>query len=50
MNFLSIFAAGDAGVKAAADTGGIKKVKAVDYSVTSFLGIYQSLCTVARGD
>jgi hypothetical protein len=50
-NILYLFSFGEAGVTAAASNGGIKVVKAVDYSRTSFLSlIYTGVCTIARGD
>ncbi|TGL12513.1 TRL domain-containing protein [Leptospira meyeri] len=41
---------GDASIKSAQEDGGIKVVKAVDYQYTNILGIYTSVCTIARGD
>lgn len=49
-NILGWFSSGEAGVKEAAVKGDIKKVKAVDYSVLTVLGVYAKLCTIARGD
>ncbi len=49
-NILGFFASGDAGVKQASENGGIKKVKAVDYSRFKFLGFYANVCTIVRGD
>ncbi|TGL12514.1 TRL domain-containing protein [Leptospira meyeri] len=48
---LSIFYVGDGGIGAAAEQGGIKVVKAVDYSRLSLLTLlYSRVCTIARGD
>lgn len=50
-NILGWVATGDAGIKAAASSGGIKTVKAVDFSRMVILGsIYTKVCTIARGD
>lgn len=55
--FLPIVTIGDGSILAAAKAGGIKVIKGVDYSSTTFLfidgynlGIYKSLCTIARGE
>jgi|JI8StandDraft_1071087.scaffolds.fasta_scaffold04533_5 hypothetical protein len=51
MNILGLFSIGKAGIVDAAANGGIKVVKAVDYSRTSFLSVvYVSVCTIARGE
>ncbi|WP_411823607.1 TRL domain-containing protein [Leptospira sp. 'Mane'] len=49
-NIFGAFTVGNGGVREASLKGDIKKVKAVDYSVSSFFSIYARLCTVARGD
>ncbi|MDF3820039.1 TRL domain-containing protein [Leptospira sp. 96542] len=48
---LGLFYFGDGGIGAAAEEGGIKVVKAVDYSRFSLLTVlYSQVCTIARGD
>lgn len=48
---LSVIFVGDGGINAAAEQGGIKVVKAVDYSRLSILTVlYNRVCTIARGD
>lgn len=50
-NLLMLFSFGNAGIATAAANGGIKVVKAVDYSRTSVLSVlYTGVCTIARGD
>jgi hypothetical protein len=49
---LNLFAFGDAGAKAAATRGGLKVVRAVDFSYTDvFYGaLFSSVCTIVRGE
>lgn len=48
-NYLGLFALGDASLKAAKDSAGIKSVVSVDYKVDSFLNFYARYCTIVRG-
>ena len=47
---LGIVATGDASVRAAANNGGIKKIKHVEYSVKNILGIVGEYTTTVYGD
>lgn len=47
---LGIAAWGDCSVKAAADDGGITRVKQLDYKFMNVLFVWQTLTTVAYGD
>ena len=47
---LGLFSTGDASVTAAAQAGGIRTVKGVDYQFTNVLGVYQRYTTVVTGD
>jgi TRL (tRNA-associated locus)-like protein len=46
---LGLFAWGDAGVKAAADNGGLTSVDHVDYKFWHVMGVYSKFTTVAYG-
>ncbi len=47
---LGIVATGDASVRAAANNGGIKKIKHVEYHVKNILGIIGEYTTTVYGD
>ncbi len=47
---LGLFASGDAGIRMAAASGGIKVIKAVDYRVESTFIFYRKVCTIVYGD
>jgi len=47
---LGLVATGDASIKAAADNGGIRKIKFVDYDSKNILGIYGEYTTTVYGD
>ncbi|MBU42144.1 MAG: TRL-like family protein [Spirochaetaceae bacterium] len=50
-SYLGMISFGDASIKAAAATGGIQTVKAVDYSELAVLTFfYNRFCTIAHGD
>ena len=51
-SILNLFAFGDAGAKAAATKGGLRVVRAVDYSYTDVLygALFTSVCTIVRGE
>ncbi|MCA9492813.1 MAG: hypothetical protein KC621_22925 [Myxococcales bacterium] len=49
-SILGWFTTGDAGIRAAADAGGITQISAVDSHITNILGIYAKYCTVVSGD
>ena len=49
-SILGLVATGDASIKAAADNGGIKKIKYVDYDSKNILGIYGEYTTTVYGD
>jgi hypothetical protein len=47
---LGLVSTGDGSVKAAAQAGGITRVKHVDYEFTNVIGVYQRYTTVVYGD
>jgi hypothetical protein len=49
-SILGLITTGDAGIRAAADAGGVTQVSAVDASVMNILGIYTKYCTIVSGD
>jgi hypothetical protein len=49
-NYVGLVATGDASITAAAQNGGIKKVKTVDYHYDSILGIINKTTTIVTGD
>ena len=49
-SILGLFAWGNAGVSAAAQAGGITKIKHADYEQMNVLGIYQRYTTIVYGD
>lgn len=51
-SFFGAISLGDAGAKKAAENGGIKIVRAVDFKYRSVFsgGIFASVCTVVRGE
>ena len=49
-SILGLIATGDASIQAAANAGGIKKVKYVEYSVKNILGIIGEYTTTVYGD
>lgn len=49
-SILGLVAFGDGSVENATRDSGIKKVKAIDLSGFSILGLYAQLCTVVTGD
>ncbi len=49
-NFLGLFATGDASVQAAAEAGGIKNIRYVDYEFCNLLGLYSTFTTIVYGD
>ncbi len=50
MNFLGLFAIGDASINSAANKGGIKKISHVDVQKSNFLGIYSTYTTYVYGE
>lgn len=51
VSYFGLISTGDAGIRAAAASGGITTVRAVDYSKYRILGIiFQRTCTIAHGD
>ena len=49
-SILFLVSTGDGSVRAAAQNGGIRDVKLVDYEYTNVLGVYQRYTTVVYGD
>ena len=49
-NILGLVAWGDASVKAAADSAGIRKVEHIDYEVFNVLGVYSKFSVVVYGE
>jgi hypothetical protein len=49
-SILGVVATGDAGIEAAKNNGGIKKVASVSRDITSILGIFAEVCTVVAGN
>jgi hypothetical protein len=49
-SILALVALGDASLKEAAKSAGIKNIKQVDYDNLNVIGIFTRLCTVVRGD
>lgn len=49
-SILFLVSTGDGSVRAAAQNGGIREVKLVDYEYTNVLGVYQRYTTVVYGD
>lgn len=47
-SYLSVFATGDASIKAAAEAGGITNVMSVDHE-TKWLVVFGEYCTIVRG-
>ena len=47
---LGLVATGDASIRAAANNGGIKKIKHVEYSVKNILGVIGEYTTTVYGD
>ena len=50
INILGVYAAGDASVQNAANTGGIKTIHTVDHHYWSILGVYQKWTTTVTGE
>lgn len=50
MSILGLITLGDAGIKAAAEAGGVTQISAVDVNSLNVLGIYAKMCTVVSGD
>ncbi len=50
VNYLGVYAAGDASIAAAAKNGGITKIKTVDYKFSNILGIIMTTTTIVTGD
>lgn len=49
-SILGLVTTGDAGIRTAADAGGITEISSVDTSISNILGIYAKFCTVVSGD
>jgi hypothetical protein len=49
-SILGLVTTGDAGIRAAADAGGVVEISAVDTSFMNILGIYSKFCTIVSGD
>ncbi|MEQ1507029.1 MAG: TRL-like family protein [Myxococcota bacterium] len=49
-SILGLITTGDAGIRAAANAGGITQISAVDASTMNILGIYAKYCTIVSGD
>lgn len=50
-SYVGIYATGDAGVRAAAASGGVTTIRAVDYSYMSwFWFFFQRTCTIVYGE
>jgi len=49
-SILFLVSTGDGSVRAAAQNGGIRNVKLVDYQYSNVLGVYQRYTTVVYGD
>ncbi|MCG6139402.1 TRL-like family protein [Leptospira mtsangambouensis] len=49
-NILGWMTTGEGGIKEASAKVDMKKIKAVDYQITGFLGFWTRVCTIARGD
>lgn len=49
-SILGLVTTGDAGIRAAADAGGVTQISAVDTHFKQILGIYSKFCTVVSGD
>lgn len=49
-SILGLVATGDASIKAAAQNGGITRIKYVDYDAKNILGIYGEYTTTVYGD
>ncbi len=50
VNYLGWIAQGDASIQAAAENGGISKIKTSDYHYDSLLGIINKTTTIVTGD
>jgi hypothetical protein len=49
-SIIGLITTGDAGIRAAADAGGVTQISAVDASMMNILGIYTKYCTIVSGD
>jgi len=49
-NILGLFAFGDASIHKATLKPGITKIQSVDYTTTSFIGIFANSCTIVYGE
>jgi len=50
-SIMGVYASGDASIRTAAASGGIRMIMAVDYKKTSIMWIgYQKICTIVYGE
>ena len=49
-SYLGVYAAGDAGIRAACDAAGITNIKTVDHHYTSIMGFIQTWTTEVTGE
>jgi hypothetical protein len=49
-SILGLITTGDAGIRAAADAGGITQISSIDSNYMNILGLYSKFCTVVSGD
>jgi len=50
VNYLLLYAKGDASIAKAMENGNIKNVATVDHSINSYLILYARYCTIVTGD
>ena len=49
-SYFGLFSTGDAGIKAAAENGGLSKVDYADYRYLNIFGVYQKYTTIVYGE
>ena len=49
-SYMGVYSKGDAGISAAAASGGITTIRAVDYKIQNIFFFYMKTCTIAYGD